>query len=235
MSVNSFSMLSKQIVVFTLLAVLSACATVKPPLTGIVAGRTVETLQSSVDISMQAGGRSLGGHAFLVFKEPDRFHLAVLSPFGLTMLEMFSDHDRLTCVVTSKQTAYSGLLTDVPEASGLKNVALLSWVVAPPPLPSGPAAANREITAPSGDRFFYDADGQVARKVSPDGEEVVYQDYHNVGGVAFPDAIVITNRFGARVKISFDEPQINQPLEDAVLTPNLEGLQLLPLSQFKGL
>lgn len=231
MSLNCFRFISKKAVLLLLLVSLSACATARAPLSGIVPGRQVETLQSAIDISIKAGGHSTGGRAFLVFKHPDRFHMAVLSPFGLTVLDVFSDHDRLTCLVPSTQTAYSGLISELPENSGLNNVALMTWVVAPPPA----AAANQEVTAASGDRFYFDKNGLVKRKVSEQGDEVSYQDYQNVDGVAFPNSLVIGNRYGATVKIVFDEPQINLPVEDAALTPVFEGVRVLPLADFKGL
>jgi hypothetical protein len=37
------------------------------------------------------------------------------------------------------------------------------------------------------------------------------------------------------VKIIFDDPQINQPVEDSALVPNLEGYTVLPLAEFKGI
>ena len=233
MSLNRLGILSKNAVLLLLLIVFSACATVKQPLSGIVPGREVETLQSAVNISMQAGDHSTGGRAYLIFKHPDRFHMAVLSPFGPTVLEVFSDYDRLTCLVPSKQTAYSGLFSELPETSGLRNMALMKWVVAPPPL-SGPAAAGRQIVSASGDSFYFDGNGLLERKVSAAGDEVVYEGYHAIDGVAFPDSIVIVNRYGATVRLAFDEPQINLPVEDSTLTPNLEGMHLLPLADFKG-
>ncbi len=233
MSLNFPRFFAKFAALLLVFVSLSACATVKRPLTDIVPGREVETLQSAINISAQAGGHSSGGRAFLVFKRPDRFHMAVLSPFGLTVLEVFSDQDRLTCLVPSKQIAYTGLFSEIPETSALKNMSLMKWVVAPPPS-TAPSAARGEMTAPSGDRFTFDANGLVERKVSPQGDEVVYEDYQSVDGVAFPGSIVIGNRFGASVTIVFDEPQINLPVEDAALTPNLEGMSILPLADFKG-
>ena len=96
------------------------------------------------------------------------------------------------------------------------------------------APGTREITAPSGDHFYFNEEGRVARKVSPTGDEVLYQDYASVDGVAFPETLVINSRVGTSVKIAFDEPQINQPVEDSALTPNLESFTVLPLADFKG-
>jgi len=213
--------------------VFSACATVQKPLIGIVPGREVETLQSSITISVKAGEQSTGGRGFLIFKGPDRFHMVVLSPFGLTVLEVFSEDDRLTCLIPSRQTAYSGLFSELPEASALKSLAMLKWVVAPPP-GTGPSYGSRETAEASAARFSLDDQGRVARKVSEQGDQVEYQDYQNINGVAFPESIVIESRFGATVRIVFNEPQINLPVDDSTLAADMEGIRVLPLSEFKG-
>jgi outer membrane lipoprotein LolB len=217
-----------------LLISLTACATAKQPLTGIVPGSRVETLQSAVGISAKSGERSTAGRGYLVFKEPDRFHMAVLSPFGLTMFDVFSDGDRLTCSIPSRQTAYSGLLSELPDESALKSLGMMRWVVEPAPPQDAPGRSG-ELVTPSGEHFLFDENGLVLRKVSAQGDEVIYHDYRNVNGVAFPEAITIGSRYGATVKISFEEPEINQPVDDSALTPILEGFAVLPLADFRGL
>ena len=216
-----------------LLLTLSACATVQKPLTGIVSGREVETLQSSIDISLKTRGHGSSGRGYLIFKYPDRFHMAVLSPFGLTVLEVFSDGERLTCLVPSRQTAYSGLIADLPETGGLKTFGMLKWVVARTP-PQDASAPGGEMLAPSGDRIFFDKFGLVKRKVSPEGDEVDYGGYNTVNGVAFPESLEIKTGSGDSVRIVFDEPEINTPVENSALTPTLEGISVLPLSEFRG-
>ena len=233
MSLKFVTFFCKKLILLAPLISLSACATARLPLTGIVPGRQVETLQSSVSITLKSGEHSTGGHGYLVFKSPDRFHVAVLSPFGPSVLDVYSDSRRLSCVVPAKQTAYSGLLSELPEGSGLRSMALMKWVVAPPPQ-IDVAGGNRELTSPAGERFYFDKHGLLERKVSESGDEVSYEDYRNVNGVAFPDAIVIDSSFGTTVRIVFDEPQINQPVEESALVPGLEGLNVLPLAEFKG-
>ena len=224
---------SKIILLLVLLS-LSACAGVQKPLVGIVPGREVETLQSSIAISMKSGEHGSSGRGFLIFKYPDRFHLAVLSPFGLTVLEMYSDGEKLACLIPSRQTAYVGLIAELPEKGGFKTFGLLKWVVARTP-PRDASAGAGELVTPAGDRISYDKFGLVTRKVSPDGAEVDFAQYRNVSGIAFPDSMEIHDGNGNSVRIVFDEPEINSPLDEAVLTPRLEGLTVLPLSEFKGM
>jgi hypothetical protein len=74
----------------------------------------------------------------------------------------------------------------------------------------------------------------MQRKISPEGDIAEFTNYSNVNGVAFPESLEIKS-VGSRTRIVFDEPEINTPLETAALTPALEGLNVLPLSDFKGI
>ncbi|HJV65645.1 MAG TPA: outer membrane lipoprotein LolB [Geomonas sp.] len=230
---TSLSLFLKSLLLFLILSALSACATVKKPLTGIVAGREVETLQSSISVSVKSGEHTTSGRGYLIYKSPDRFHLALLSPFGLTVFEVFIDGEDITCLVPSKQMAYRGRFSQLPDNSPLQSMAIMKWVQVRP-APGTVPPGTKETTDPSGDHYYFDENGLVDRKVSPDGDKVAYQDYSNLDGVAFPESIVIGSRFGTVVKIIFDEPQINQPVEEAALKPVTEGYNVRPLTEFKG-
>jgi hypothetical protein len=82
---------------------------------------------------------------------------------------------------------------------------------------------------------FYDGKGLLERKKFSNGEEVFFRDYQSADGVPFPSVIEFIDRNGARVKITFDEPEINKPVDNAALVPNLEGITPLPLASFRGM
>nr|WP_281379508.1 lipoprotein insertase outer membrane protein LolB [Geomonas limicola] len=211
---------------------LTACAAVPKPLTGLVPGRQLETLQSSVSLSMKYGDRGTSGRGYLVFRYPDRFHVAVLSPFGLTVLEVFSDGDRLTCLVPARQTAYQGRTSELPANAMFRSFALFKWVVAHQE-DTAPDQYGQEILAASGDRIRYDKFGLIERKISPAGDLAEFHDYRNVNGVAFPESIEIKTGLTS-ARIVFDEPEINATIEPSVLEPNLEGYSVRPLEEFTG-
>ncbi len=217
-----------------LTALLSGCATAPKPLTGLVQGRTVQTVQSSISITVSAGAQSTGGRGYLIYQAPSLFHLALLTPFGQTVLEAFSENDRFTCILPDRRLAYTGLVSELPENSILKSVELLKWVMAPAPFPV-PAPNPGETVQVSGVRYHFDQNGLVERKVSSEGEQVFYREYQGIEGVAFPTSVEVQNRYGAKVRIVFDEPQLNAPVEDSTLKPDLTSLQVLPLADFKGL
>jgi len=214
---------------------LAGCATPqKQPLIGIVPGREVETLQSAITMTVKTSDRSFGGRGFLVFKRPDRFHLAVLSPFGPTLADIYSDGERFTCVIPSRQTAYSGSFGELPDRDGLKAWAMMRWVVERTP-PPGPARVREHLNG-SGvpERLDYDEQGLLVRKETDAGDRVDYRDYRSVDGVALPESIELANPKGDTVWIFFDEPEVNRPVAEGALKPNLEGMTVLPFSSFKG-
>ena len=218
---------------FLLAAQLFGCAAQRPPLTGLVPGRTVATLQSSVSLSASSGERSSAGRGYLIYQAPDLYHLLVLSPFGQTILEAFGADGRFTCVIPSRGLAYAGSLAELPAQSSLKSLELFRWVMAPPPVPV-PAQPHLTLSE-AGTAYYFDEEGMLARKVSPSGDEVRYEGYRSVSGVPFPETIAIRNAAGGDVRIVFDEPQLNAPVEPGTLEPNLSGLAVLPLSEFKAM
>lgn len=217
-----------------LLLLLGACATPSRPLTGIVPGRQVETLQAGVSMSVHTVDKNSGGRGVLVFRAPDRFHLAVLAPFGLTIMEVFVDGEQLTWLFPGKSLAYQGTFADLPAREGMRTWGLMRWVVEPPPVP-GPSEM-REFTRPDGsrERVYFDRQGLVQRKENDAGDEVVYREYQVVNGIPFPQEIELANQEGDRVRLTFEEPELNQPVEDAALLPNLSGVKVLPFSAFQG-
>jgi YD repeat-containing protein len=231
--IDAFSRSIKLLPVIGFLLV-AGCASLPKPLTGLEPGKEVETLQSSVSIAIKTAATSRGGRGYLLFKRPDRFHLAVLSPFGAPLLEVFSDGERFTCLVPAKKTAYSGPIAALPDREGLKAWAMMRWVVERTPV-AGPALSRENVNR-SGRRetLQYDEQGLLQRKVTEEGDQAVYRDYRNVNGVAFPAEIELSDLAGNVVKINFDEPEVNKPLDDAALTPDLAGMKVLPFAEFTG-
>lgn len=82
---------------------------------------------------------------------------------------------------------------------------------------------------------MYDDQGLLDRKMTENGNEVLYREYQSIDGVPFPSVMEVNDASGTRVRITFKEPEINQPLEEGALLPNLEGLTVLPLSEFRGM
>lgn len=213
---------------------LFGCAGVQKPLAGIVPGRTIDTLQSAISITAKSGEHSTGGRGYLVYRAPQLFHLALLSPFGQALLDAYSDNVRFTALVPDRQTAYTGLLSELPEGSALSGIGLLKWVMAPPPLAPQDSAGKKKLTV-SGESFHFDGHGLLQRKVSSAGDEVAYLGYRTIGGIAFPETVTITNRYGVTIRIVFEDPEVNVPVEGSTLTPDLSGMRVLPLADFKGL
>lgn len=239
MSFRNLRMAASKFVLIAAALALSACATApKPePVPSFRPVGSVETLQSEVSLSVKAGDRKIGGRGYLVFKRPDRFHLAVLSPFGFTLMDVFVSDDLITCLIPSKQTAYRGRVSELPDANALRGWGMMRWVIDTPPAAEGTGPGEREYVSPDGKReiLSYDERGLLTAKTNEAGDRVAYLDYRDRNGVSFPGTIEMSNARGDMVRIVFDEPELNQPLEEAALSPSLDGVEVLPLAAFKGL
>jgi hypothetical protein len=219
--------------IVSVLFFLAACATTPRPLTDVVPGREMETLQSPVHVSIRQGDTSRGGRGYLVFQRPDRFHLVILSPFGQSLFEIYSDAARLVCLYPSEKIAYRGSIAELPE--GVRLWGLMRWVVER--APQGTSAGERENITSEGrrERVLYDERGLAVRRVDGEGNRVVYRDYGSVDGIAFPQGVEISDQQGTTVTVTFDEPELNRPLEEGVLSPSLEAVRVLPVSALAGL
>jgi outer membrane lipoprotein-sorting protein len=91
----------------------TGCATLPKAQVPFRPGATLETVAAMVTISVKAPQINTGGHGYMVYERPDRFHLAVLTPFGTTAMEIYSSDDRLTIVIPSRGEAYTGAFDEM--------------------------------------------------------------------------------------------------------------------------
>jgi hypothetical protein len=94
----------------------SACAALPKVPLDYTQGAVVSSISSEVSLSARSSGKSLSGHGFMVYQRPDKVHLVVLSPFGTTLMEVYTLGDRITLVYPSQGVAYAAkqLGIDVP-------------------------------------------------------------------------------------------------------------------------
>lgn len=210
---------------------LSACATKPLPPLVFTPGAEVESVQSEVSLSFSSPLGSGGGRGYLVFRKPDRSHLVILTPFGTTVMEAFTNGDRLTIVIPSKEIAYSGTFDEIPAKAGLEGWKAMRWIVEGEPAGSGEANGELVRVNRQGKRetVWFNAAGLVARKLTEDGEEAVYREYRSIDGVPFPSTIEYRDRRGSTLKIGFDEPEINRPVAESALQPRLDGITVLSI------
>jgi hypothetical protein len=112
---------------------------------------------------------------------------------------------------------------------------MMRWVVETPTAANGTGGETERLREDGSKEFLtFDERGLLQRKTNEDGDQVAYSKYRQINGVAFPETIEMRDRQGNTVKVSFDEPEINQPVEETALVPNLEGYTVLPLTDFRG-
>jgi Outer membrane lipoprotein LolB len=218
------------------IALLTGCAPKAVLPLVVTPGAQVESIQSEVSLSFSSSRGSGGGRGYLVFRKPDQSHLVILTPFGTTVMEAFSDGDRLTIIIPSKEIAYAGTFDEIPPRAGLQGWKAMRWIVEGEPTGSGEPGGEIVRVNREGKRetvWFNDV-GLVIRKVTEEGDEVVYRDYRSVGGVPFPSIIEFQDRRGTTLKIEFDEPEINKPLAESALKPRLDGITVLSIKRMAG-
>lgn len=215
---------------------LAGCAPRTLPPAVFTPGAVVESVQSEVSLSFNSSKGSGSGRGYLVFRKPDRSHLVVLTPFGTTVMEAFTNGDRLTVVYPSKEIAFSGTFDEIPARAGLQGWKAMRWIVGGEAAGSGEPGSEVVRVNSEGKRetVWYNDAGLLARKLTEDGDEVVYRDYRSVDGVPFPSTIEYQDRRGTTMKIGFDEPEINKPVAESALQPRLDGMTVLSIRRLGG-
>lgn len=216
-----------------LLALLSGCAAV-PVQQKAVHGIAIETLQGSVNMSLSSPAGQMSGNGVLFYQRPDSFRLSILAPFGQVVLDIIVQGEKVLCLRESRKTAWQGTVADLPASLGTTVWPLMKWTVEPPH-PPGPSL-ERLFTRADGtvEKVYYDPAGLVQRKVNAGGDEVVYSDYRVIDDRALPNRIEINASGGSSLVLTFDDPELNRPLEHDILAPRLDGYAILPLSELRG-
>jgi outer membrane biogenesis lipoprotein LolB len=193
---------------------------------------TINTLTSAVAVSVKAGENGISGRGYLIMRYPDQFRMMIISPFGTTLAEMCLEGNSLLYLDSAKGKAYQGLLADLPDVPILQGWRLLRWATERVyPELAGQKRLVRNSSSGKTETIEFDSQGLVLKK-SIDDDEVRYEGYQSVDGVAVPSTIEITDRAGITVRITLDEPEVNNTLDEKAFIPALDGFTILPLNQF---
>lgn len=224
-------MYASRVATCLLFLVITACATVQKQPIVPVPGSALDTLSTSVSLSLCTPNGTVSGHGLMTYRRPDQFHFVMLSPFGSTVLEAFALGERLTLVYPSQAVAYSGRFDELPNGSGMEGWRLLRWVM--DAAPSTTAATNGTIQRTSsvvGPESVTYASGLVTHKATPSGDRVNYGAYELVNGVPFAAEMEMLTTRKDTIRLGFQEPEVNVALDVTDFTPRLDGMKLLPLS-----
>ena len=214
----------------------SGCATTSGTVRDYEPGAVVETLSSSVALSIQTSERGMSGQGYMVYRKPDQVHLVVLSPFGTTVMEIFALGRQITLVFPSKNTAYTGSIDELPETGGLQGWRMMRWVMDVDPSGELHGSGTVERMGKLGfvEKVTY-ADGLIISKSAPNGDQVFYEKYDVVDGVPVAVKVEMRNSSDDRVRLTLTDPEVNTVLEDVVFTPQIDDYTILPLSALQGL
>ncbi|MDK9718231.1 MAG: hypothetical protein OEL57_10065 [Trichlorobacter sp.] len=224
-------------VLIILSVLLSACAT-KPLFTDnsqVVPGRVVETLSSSVTLSLRTGEKNISGRGFMVYRRPDQMRLILLSPFGTTVMEAQLAGERLTLTYPADGVAYQGQIKDLPPATGQRGFAMLRWVLdSEPPIGAPVSGVVEQQASQGGQEQITIKNGLVLEKSLKSGEQVRYRNHTVLAGVRLPLELQMESAEGDRIRLVLEEPEVNTELEEPMFNVPLQGLRLFPLSQLKA-
>ncbi len=223
--------------VIILLLILVGCAT-HPPLLSTepaqVSGALLDTLRSTVTLSLHSAEKNLAGRGVMVYRRPDQLRLIILSPFGTTVMEAQLAGNQLTLAYPSSGVAYRGTLGELPATAGQQPLAMLRWVLAFETPAGGPK--DGIITRPTGQGEVEQirlANGLVVEKRLSDGQRVRYHNYTVLAGVPVPLELRMDNADGDHIRLTLEEPEVNIPLADHLFAIPLQGLRLFPLASLK--
>lgn len=215
------------------LVLVSGCVATRPSLT-YQSGARLETLASSVSLSLTTGEGGMSGTGYLVYRRPDQVHLIMQSPFGSILFEVFVRGDRVTLLYPDKGVALIGTLNDLPARAGLDGWRLLGWVMDADALSSQPGRITRDQTGYQNIRETATFDnGMLVEKKRSTGELVFYSDFVVVNGIPFATEIDLRNDRNEQIRLVFDEPEVNTVLEDTAFQPHLDGYTVRPLAEIQ--
>ncbi|MGB4599581.1 MAG: lipoprotein insertase outer membrane protein LolB [Trichlorobacter sp.] len=217
---------------------LAACAA-RQPLPNdsavLTPGAVVETLSSTITLSLRTAEKNLAGRGVMVYRRPDQLRLILLSPFGTTVMEALVSGDQLTLAYPASGVAYQGKINELPAATGQRGFAMLRWVLASDAPAGAPHDGEMErLSSRGGIERISLQNGQVVEKNLPGGEQVRYRNHAVLAGVRLPLELLMMSAEGDRIRLTLEEPEVNIPLEDQMFTIPLQGLRLLPLSELKS-
>jgi hypothetical protein len=213
---------------------LAGCTASKFRTTAAPKAHDIETLQSSVSLALNSKAGKMAGQGVLFYRKPDSFRLSILSPLGQVIMDIVVNGEEVTCLIPPRKEAWQGTMRSLPERLGMHIWPLMQWAVESSDAP-GPSL-EREFMRPDGttEKVYFNAVGLVVRKVNSHGDMVSYDSYNSFDGAAFPTVVEIVTREESRLKIVFDDPEVNRPIEKGIMRPQLDGVQMHPLSEFRN-
>ena len=211
------------------LLMLAACVSASRPPLVYTPGTAIESLSSTVSLSVHSRTGNMSGSGLFLYRSPDRFHFALLSPFGSTLLEAYALGERLTLVYPSQSVAFTGAFSELPNGSGMEGWRLLRWVMdAVPGQPGRSGTVQRESSVVGTENVVYEA-GLVTSKTTPAGDRVDYRKHELLNGIPFAMEVELRTANNDRIRLKFDEPEANATLEEISFAPRLSGMRVLPL------
>jgi len=221
--------------IFLALFFMTSCAIVRKPVLVSAPNDSavVDTLTASVSVSLRSKAGNLSGNGLIRYRRPDRFRLVMLSPFGSTVMEAYAKGEWLALLYPTQKLAFFGSFDDVPDDSAMRGWRLLRWAMDfPPPSSSAPnEIVQRKSPVTGGLETITYRSGLVMSKQSSEGDKVEYTNYDLVNGALLAAELLLETANHDRIRIVFDDPEINASLDDSAFIPEFKNIRVLPLAE----
>ena len=221
--------------IFSTLFFMASCAIVRKP--SLVSAPddavVVDTLTASVSVSLRSKAGNMSGNGLIRYRRPDCFRLVILSPFGSTVMEAYAKGEWLALLYPTQKLAFFGSFDDVPDDSAMRAWRLLRWAMDLPP-PSSSASndvVKRTSLVTGGLETVIYRSGLAISKTSSEGDQVAYTNYSLVNGAILAAELLLETANHDRIRIVFDDPEINAPLDDSAFIPEFKNIRVLPLAE----
>lgn len=217
-------------------ALLSGCTTVRPAPDSALAtpGAVVETLSSTVSISLRTAEKSISGRGVMVYRRPDQLRLIMLSPLGTAVMDTLVSGDRLTIAYPPDGVAFTGNIADLPASAGREGWAMMRWVMDSDLPKDAPLNGEFERIGKNGrPEKLTIKKGVVFEKSMASGEQVKYREHQLSGGIWLPLELQMQSAEGDRIRLTLEEPELNTELDIQAFSLPVAGFRLYPLSGLK--
>lgn len=224
-------------ILLSVVAMLYGCASTRPVPDSALAtpGAVVETLSSSVAVSLRSADKNISGRGVMVYQRPDQMRLIMLSPLGTAVMDTLVSGDRLTIAYPGDGVAFTGLIADLPASAGRDGWAMMRWVLDSDLPKDAPLNGIFERIGKTGRlEKVTIKKGVVFEKSLMTGEQVSYREHLLLNGLWLPMEIQMQSAEGDRIKMTLEEPDLNTELDAQAFNLTLTGYRIYPLKELKG-
>lgn len=212
---------------------LSSCSTRHSvPLDSIVDKDVrVDTISSNILISSRIKEKNITSRGMLFYRRPDNIRLIVFSPFGSTIFDSLFKDDVIKVYFQTDSILYSGKFKELSGRKEARAWGMLVWALDFSLKEEATSSERKSSLLFHGTETIYFKDRLLSEKRLAGGESVKYLNYKVVAGVNFPMEILYSGGDEERIRIQFEDPEINLDIPASSFSLSRRVIHNKPLSE----